>query len=75
MNAAFYAILTFTLGTVVGYYVTKRTVGERMWRAGYLYGFNHAWDEKEKLAETMRQKQLKELRKRKPRLTIVKGEK
>lgn len=75
MNEAFYAILIFAVGFLFGHFVTKRTVGERRWRDGYLYGFNLAWDEKAKLDNELKQKHLKEIRRKRPQLTIIKGEK
>lgn len=72
------AVLTcalFVLGVSMGFYLTKKFVGERMWREGYLYGFNLAWDEKKKADEAARAKFLKDIRKKRPRFTIVKGDK
>lgn len=73
MTDAFYAILTFVVGAVLGYLVTKRTVGERRWRDGYLYGFNLAWDEKAKIDRETQERRLKELRRRRPSFKVIRG--
>ena len=74
MIEAFCAVMTFAIGVLLGLLITKRFVGERMWRDGYMYGFNLAWDEKSKSDEAARQKHLKDIRKKRPKLTLVGGE-
>jgi hypothetical protein len=72
---AFYAILTFVIGALLGFFVARRSVGERRWREGYLYGFNLAWDEKAKMDQELQQRHLKDIRRKRPRFHLVKGEK
>ena len=66
-------LVAFLLGCLAAYNVLRSSVGARCWRDGYLRGFDLAWDEKAKLDEEAKQKRLKELRRRKPRLEVVKG--
>jgi len=74
VTAAFCLILTFVLGLLVGFLVSKRFVGERYWRDGYLYGFNLAWDENAKLSKAQKEQHLKDIRKRRPKLKLIKGD-
>lgn len=75
MTEAFCAILIFVLGTLTGFFVSRRTVGERRWREGYLYGFNLAWEEKAKMDNELRERHLKNIRKKRPCFKVIKGEK
>ena len=75
MNDAIAILVAFVLGCVVTYYALKRTVGGRMYRDGYLHGFNLAWDEKAKVEDEARAQRLKKLRKTGPKLFVVKGDK
>ena len=75
MIEAFCAILLFVVGALLGFFVSKRSVGERKWRDGYLFGFNLAWEEKAKMDKELRERHLKDIRKKRPRLHVVKGEK
>ncbi len=72
---AFSALLAFVLGGVTTFFVVRKTIGERRWRDGYLDGFNLAWDEKADADEKARQELLKKIRKTRPKLLIIKGEK
>lgn len=75
MSDAFLVLITFAGGSLLGYFLTRRTVGERRWRDGYLYGFNLAWDEKAKVEQEAADRRVREIRKRRPRFQLIKGEK
>ena len=74
MASALVVLVAFLLGGVVSYFVAVDTVGARMWRAGWQRGHDFALDDKARTDEIARQKALREIRKRKPKLTIVKGD-
>lgn len=73
MTEAFCAILVFVLGILLGFFVSRRSVGERKWREGYLFGFNLAWEEKAKMDKDLQERHLKDIRKKRPRLRVLKG--
>ncbi len=75
MNDALAVLIAFVIGCVSAYFALRRTIGERKWRDGYLHGFNYAWDEKEKIDQTVIKERLKKLRKTGPKLVVLKGEK
>ena len=68
-------LLFLLVGLAIGYGFSWKVIGGRKWREGYLYGFNLAWDEKARMDTELRERQQRELRKRRPRLEIIKGEK
>jgi len=75
VTEAFFAILIFVVGCLVGYIGLKRSHGERKWREGYLYGFNLAWDEHAKLDKELRDRHLKEIRRKRPSFKLIRGNK
>lgn len=72
---AFLGVLTFAFGGLVGYVLARALVGRRKWREGYLYGFNLAWDEKAKIEQDAKERQLKQIRRSRPRFQVIKGDK
>jgi len=65
----------FTLGSIASFFLMRHTIGSHRWRDGYLYGFNHAWDEKTKVEEAVHRDRMKKLRKTGAKLIVVKEEK
>lgn len=74
MIEAFCLIITFVVGLLVGFHASKRSVGERKWRDGYVYGWSLAWDENEKLSKELKEQHLKNIRKKRPKLKLIKGD-
>lgn len=68
-------LLSLLIGGGVGYLLTWRVVGDRKWCEGYLYGFNLAWDEKARMDTEIRERQRKEMRKRRPQFEVIQGDK
>lgn len=75
MTEAFVGFLALMASGTIGYLIARRIEGSKRWRDGYLYGFNHAWDEKAKLDAEVRDRHLKQLRKQRPRFQLIRGEK
>lgn len=75
MSDAFAILVSLLVGVGLGYLLTRRVVGGQKWREGYLYGFNLAWDEKVRMDTEIRERQRKELRKRRPHFEIIHGDK
>jgi len=71
MSDAAAVLMSFVLGCVVTFFAVRKTIGERKWRDGYLYG----WDEKAKVDEKIVNDRLKKLRRSGPKLLVIKGDK
>lgn len=75
MNEVFAGIMLILVGGGAGYVLARYTVAERRWRDGYLYGFNLAWDEKAKVEREAAERRMRDIRKKRPRFQLIRGEK
>ncbi len=75
MTAALTVLIAFVLGAAVAVLGLNKIIGKRSWREGYLWGFSVAWEEKAKADMIATQKRAKELRRRRPKFVVIKGDK